>query len=510
MIAGLKPDAIADYDRLVGVDHMIRPFRIERVTLESPEFPLAATLGNRDVALYTPTVLQQDKYWISQDTYSYVVDGLDAAPFTQPPGAPDDIMVYEPTRDDKDPYNFVNGMLRSDHWRYIRQIWVPEAGAEPLVFRFRRPDSIAAVRIWNNATYWTIEDLDVIIDGDEAGARHMTLPDSYAMTELKFPEAVRVEKSITLQIRSWRVRRPDMPDQRLVGIDNVQFLRPKAPGDAVFLDNVGGLVAYPRGKGGIFLNQVKFLAEEPRKENAGKKLSVMGVILQNMGVGSRAASVALPGVNLRFTPVEMTDNCTQFLADREGKVGWFGRKGRDMRNLMVGEQTLADVRYHLVDYRTAPVPDCIVLGAAGAPQGMPAQVTGIKVGQKADMLFFLHTADVGNPVRDSERQREGFQTPEVMRYVIHYADGQTAEIPVLLGQDIDHWLQAAPRPLEGALVGATVEVPGVQGQKGVLYSMQAPNPRPGVEIATIDVVLGKDASRAVPAVLAITTAAIVK
>jgi hypothetical protein len=206
----------------------------------------------------------------------------------------------------------------------------------------------------------------------------------------------------------------------------------------------------------------------------------------------------------------MTTNCTQFLSDRADKLGWFGDRGRDMRNLTVGEQTMADVRYHLVDYRTAPTPDCIVLATDGAPAGMPAQVAGIKVGQKADMLFFLHTANVRNPVRDEERQRGGFQTPEIIRYVIHYADGETAELPVLLGRDIDHWLPKDPKPLEGALIAATVEVPGVQDRKGVLYSMQAPNPRPGVEIATIDVVLGKDGSRAVPAVLAITTAVLVK
>ena len=143
MVAGLKPEAIEEYDRLVGADHVIRPARMERITLEGAEFPLAATLGNRDLVLYTPTILQHDKYWLNQDTYSYVVDGTDAAPFTQPPGAPDDIMVYTPTRNDKDPYNFVNGLLVTDHWRYISQIWVPEAGADPLVFKFRRPDTIA-------------------------------------------------------------------------------------------------------------------------------------------------------------------------------------------------------------------------------------------------------------------------------------------------------------------------------------------------------------------------------
>jgi len=497
VLNGLGPDGIQEFNKLVGIDHMIRPFRMERVTLESANHPLAATLGNRDVTLYSPQHLQHSKDWISMNTYTHVVDGLDVAPFTRPPGAPEDIMVYEPTRDDKDPYNFVNGMLGSDHWRYIRQIWVPEDGAEPLVFQFRRPERIAKVRVWNNTNYWTIEDLDIIFDGDEDTAVRMTLPDSGAMTELELSEPRRVEESITLQIRSWRVRRTD---QRLVGIDNVQFLRPATPGNSVFIDSVGGLVAYPHGEGGVFLNQVKFMAKEPRPENRGKKLNMMGVVLQNMGVGSRTARVAVPGVNLRYEPLDLTDYGTQYLSYQEGKGSIFGAGQRDLRNLQVGEQVMADVLYHLVDYSTAPVPDCIVLGAEGAPDGMPKTVEGIPVGRKADVLFFLHTANVRRGLRGNE------EPPEVLRYVVHYADGATANIPVRLGVNIEHWLQQTPTLLEGALIGTTIEVPDVGDRKGVLYSMQVDNPRPDAEIQSIDVRLGEATNRAVPAVLGITVA----
>ncbi len=509
MLWGLGRDGIEEYNRFLGTDHMIRPFRLERVTLEDRKFPLAATLGNRDLALYSPKGLQHGKHWISLHTYSAVVDGRDAAPFTIPPGASEEkLWDYQPTRNDHDPYNFCNGMLNSDNWRYIRQIWVPEDGAEPLVFRFRRPDTISRVRIWNNANYWTIEDLDIIFDGDEENAVRVRLPDSYDLTEVELPEPTHVEESITLQIRSWRKRRPDRPDLRLVGIDNVQFIRPFPPDEAVVIDNAGGLVAYRRGEGGTLLNQIKFMDEEPNPKNADKKLNVLGTLLRNMGVGFGGAAVAVPGINVRVHPVDLLDHCTQFLSEQEEKAGWFGDRGRDMRRLPVGEQVMADVLYDLVDYATAPVSDCIVLGARGAPEGLPESVEGIEVGRKADVLFFLHTARVRQPIRPHERARIGarkrpFQRPEILRYVVHYADGRTAEIPVLLGRDIDHWLQEKPKPLSGALIGRTVQVPGVEDRKGVLYSMQVPNPRPGVKIETIDVVLGKNSGRAIPAVLAI-------
>jgi hypothetical protein len=202
----------------------------------------------------------------------------------------------------------------------------------------------------------------------------------------------------------------------------------------------------------------------------------------------------------------------------------------------VGERRLADqVLYHIVDYATAPVPDCIVLGVWRAPGDLPREVKGIDVGRKGELLFFLHTANVHNPIAPEERERlAGGALPEVLRYVIHYADGQSVEIPVLLEKNIDHWLQYQPEPLPGAQVAATVDVPGLANEsseglqrllyqmnahrigyanlpapaadeiRGVVYSMQVKNPRPDVEIESIDVVPGNDDRRAVPAVLGIT------
>ncbi|MFQ5810872.1 MAG: hypothetical protein ACE5JM_14745, partial [Armatimonadota bacterium] len=160
MLCGVeRGESLAEFNKLTGVDQMLRPFRMERVTLESPHYKLAATLGNRDLAMYSNEYIAKWKglYWIARDVYTSVVDGHDFAPFCQMPGGPEDIWVYEPTMDDKDPYNFVNGLLSSEFWKYIRQIWVPEEGAEPLTFVLRRPETVSEVRIWNNAAYWTIK-----------------------------------------------------------------------------------------------------------------------------------------------------------------------------------------------------------------------------------------------------------------------------------------------------------------------------------------------------------------
>lgn len=524
MLCGVeRGQSLAEFNKLVGMNHMLRPFRLERVTLENPHYKLAATLGNRDLAMYSNEYIAKWKglYWISRHVYTSVVDGRDFAPFCQMPDGPGDPFVYEPTMDDKDPYNFVNGMLSSEFWRYIRQIWVPEEGAEPLTFVLRRPETVSEVRIWNNAAYWTIKDIDIIFDGDEGSAVSAVLEDSAALTTVKLPRPRKIDKTVTLHLRSWRETRPDRPDVRLVGIDNVQFLRPEAPRGAVFIDNVGGLVAYPRGKGGVFLNQLKFIEEEPNAVNGDKKLRALGVILQNMGAGSRTSTVAIPGINVRYETVNITDHCNQYMTERAGKPGWFGKKDQDLRDFRVGEQVLANVRYHPVDYATAPVPDCIMLGAKSAPEGLDQAVQGIKIGRKAEILFFLQTARVTRPIKDEERERIGarkrpFALPEVARYVLHYADGKTADIPVILEKHVEHWMQAEPKVLEAALVAWSAPIENVEGQNAVLYSMQAANPRPDVEIETIDFVLPTDGSgqrrgdRAIPVLLAITLGTILE
>ena len=74
----------------------------------------------------------------------------------------------------------------------------------------------------------------------------------------------------------------------------------------MFLDRAGGLVAFPKGKGGIFLNQIKFMQDEPLEENDGKKVALTGTILQNMGIGTGSSRVAVPGVNLEYQTLDIS------------------------------------------------------------------------------------------------------------------------------------------------------------------------------------------------------------
>ena len=106
-----------------------------------------------------------------------------------------------------------------------------------------------------------------------------------------------------------------------------------------------------------------------------------------------------------------------------------------------------------------------------------------------------------NPRNEQERREN--RKFEMARYVVHYADGQTVNVPIYAEIDIDSYKQANPQALRGAQIAWTK--PYDNGQAAVAYAKQWNNPRPNVEISSIDFQYGAD-RRGVPSLLAITAA----
>jgi hypothetical protein len=143
-----------------------------------------------------------------------------------------------------------------------------------------------------------------------------------------------------------------------------------------------------------------------------------------------------------------------------------------------------------------------MLDGQGVPGKLPQQVSGIPVNRKVDALFFLHTARMDQRRNADEiKQRKQF---EMLRYVVHYADGQKVEVPVYAEIDIDDYRQRVPAALPGAQLAWTRVYEGTEFS-AVAYSKQWNNPRPDVAIKSIDMVYGTH-KRGVPVLLAITIA----
>ena len=215
----------------------------------------------------------------------------------------------------------------------------------------------------------------------------------------------------------------------LVGVDNLR-IRVTRPADfnqrVRPLLNLGAMVKYPMGAGGVILNQLRAIPNEAVPVNAQKKQVIAATLLRNLHA-TFAGGRILTATNLQFQPLPLEEQCNQYLTkDR----GWFGG-GRDVSHVPIGKQDFCGVSYMIRDFRTSPLPSCVMLAGPGARGKLPPAVNGLKAGCKADVLYFLHAF---NRTGEWRRQRTEQPTPILFKYVVHYADGQTADVPVPLAR----------------------------------------------------------------------------
>lgn len=148
-----------------------------------------------------------------------------------------------------------------------------------------------------------------------------------------------------------------------------------------------------------------------------------------------------------------------------------GRYGYTLSILPKGIQKLGNVQY---DLRGIVQVSGKVFAARN--KVFPEAVKGIQVGLKCHTLYFLHAS--------RWTEQNGTQ---IGSYIIHYANGQTRQIPIIFGVDLRDWLPSWDPG--AAAIGPPV---GWQGRDGnldiVLFEKQWPNPLPDVEISSIDMV----------------------
>jgi beta-galactosidase len=261
--------------------------------------------------------------------------------------------------------------------------------------------------------------------------------------------------------------------------------------------NVGGLVHYSKGQGGVVLCNLRFQETERVPINAVKKRAIIATVLRNLKAPFAGGKTIIAGADLEYRPIDIHTKATTYKDER----GWFGDRRRTLKALPAGEHVLAGVRFSVYEMPTSPVPQVLMLAGRGVPGDLPQRIEGIPIDATADALFFLQAARVDRARSDRER-REGKQV-EIAKYVIRYAEGPSVEIPVRAGVEVDHWIQREPRPIAGAQVAWTAPFDESE-ESAVLYSLQWNNPRPETPIASVDLLPGRDGDRGVPALIAIT------
>lgn len=489
MAMGLAPDGLADFNRLVGVDHVLRPFELERVTLPAVRDPLTSGITGRDVAMQSSETIfpwAGDKYMVD-DEFAWVVDGDDIAPFCTIPGATAGDHAAAKAKAADWPRNLVNGFTSADAWKLIHYL-----GADnPVVtLTLPRPETITDLGIVLNTHYRKATRVNLYYDDDPAPVTLTTQPNNERQDFTLKPR-----RATKLKIELAAFDNPGVT----TGIDNLWI---KVDRSAQWRErvkpllNVGGLVKYPMGSGGLVLNQLLIKPTEAVPDNAQKKRAITASLLRNLHA-TFAGGKVLAGSNLTFAPVPLGDQCNAFMTkDR----GWFGG-ARDIAHLPVGRQSLVGAVYQITDFRTSPVPSCVMLAGPGAKGNLPKTAT-VKIGAKADALYLLHTF---NKVQDWRRNKPDEQPPVVANYIVHYADGQIAEVPVRLGEGVDHWISANPVGLKSAALAWCAPFPGdTSADQACVYQLAWTNPRPDVAITSTELGYGPDGSRwGTPALLAV-------
>lgn len=500
MLFGLTPEGLADFNRLVGVEHLLRPFEMERVTLAAVRDPLTAGLTARDVVMESGQKIfawAGDRF-LADDVFTWVVDLDDIAPFCEIPGP-----AYWNDPDarpgnDRWPRNMFNGFVNADSWRYCFSIHLADNDPVKWTMKLPREEEITGFSVALNTIYHKVTKINLYFDNDP---KPLTIETRPVPDRQDFAVGPRRAKTLTVELAQWE----QSGSADVVGIDNMWLRVSRAPDFAARvrpLLNIGTIVKYPVGRGGIVLNQLRIAPTESVPVNAQKKRNIISTILRNLGAvyaGGRTLSLA----NLRYDPIPFDDQCNAYLT---GDRGWFDQR-RDLSHLPVGQVKLAGVNYVIRDFRTSPVPSCIMLAGPGARgQRLPRELAGLKVGRKADALFFLHTF---NQAAQWQPRGRDEQPPVVFEYVVNYADGQSVQVPVVLGRGVAHWTGKDPGGLRDAALAWTARFPGDDsGDMAAVYQMQWNNPRPDVEISAIDIRYDQRVGSrwGAPAILAITAA----
>jgi len=398
-----------------------------------------------------------------------------------------------------------NGFVGSDGWPLIINYPLDKddaGGFKPslIPISFPKPQTIKEFTWIGNKNYWLPNKVSLTFDGKDKQTFTVPAKDEPITLSVKAPRAA---KDLTLGIEGWEVR-PNV--NSLIGIDNI-YLKAVRPADFYSkvkpMLNIGGMMHYPRGKGGMVLCNLLFKDTESVPVNVQKKRTIFGALLRNLQAPFAGGKTIIAGANADYSPVDFgkfPEKLTQYRTER----GWFGDNNFTFNAFPRGEQKFAGVTYNVFDFATSPVPTAIMLGGNGVPNNPPREVKDIPVGKKADALFFLHTARMDNR-RNNDELRDNRKF-EMARYTINYADGQSVQLPIYAEIDIESYRQETPKAIPGAQIAWTSQFPNSK-EIAVAYSKQWNNPRPDVEIKSVDFTYGPDDQRrGVPVLLAITAA----
>jgi hypothetical protein len=247
------------------------------------EFPEPIGIGKtaRDLSMEGGKIYEwAGDTFAAGDVFTHVVDLDDIAPFCEFP----DPVAYFKMEDprpgwDHWPRNMVNGFTTADSWKYVLSINLEKGQPTRFTLTLPREETVTEVSVVFNALYHRVTRFRLTFDGAESA---LTLDAAPGNERQDFPvRPPRRAKAVTVELLEWtkEARAP------VVGVDKlwIRVERPEAFRKKVVpLLNIGALVKYPMGEGGVVLNELR-IAEEKDSPNALKRRNIVATILRSLG-----------------------------------------------------------------------------------------------------------------------------------------------------------------------------------------------------------------------------------
>ncbi|MGK7395078.1 MAG: hypothetical protein ACNS62_10915, partial [Candidatus Cyclobacteriaceae bacterium M3_2C_046] len=182
------------------------------------------------------------------------------------------------------------------------------------------------------------------------------------------------------------------------------------------------------------------------------------------------------------------------------RPSWFQRNryGVDFQNLPAGEQAFAGVTFFIPDEAQITWPS--ILALRGRQAEVEAEnIENIPVQAKTSKLAFLQAYHLQN--------KEIEKGEQLFHFRVNYSDGSREIIPVHWQVEIEDWL-AGPDELHNLEAAELAWHQAVLKKRGGtqqirLYKMEWENPKPEVEIVSLDMINNREYQDGAPAVFAI-------
>jgi autotransporter-associated beta strand protein len=279
MLWGVTPEGLPTFNQLVGVDHIMRPFRMERVSASASPSVLSAGIVSSDLAMESQkrTPEPASVNFLSGNAWSYVVDLDDIARFCQLPspaywGNSQAMIGW-----DNWPENMLNGV--DDYWRFSFTITLSNPKHLTWPISLPRKETIDGFSIERESIFDRITKVHLSFPGTDAKPVDLGITQD-TIQQFDFPPVLTDVVQMTIET--------DGKNKQNTGIRNLRLkIRRSADFQARVrpLASIGVLVAYIRnhGPGGIVLNEMNVAAVEEIPANGVRRRTILNALLRNLG-----------------------------------------------------------------------------------------------------------------------------------------------------------------------------------------------------------------------------------